>query len=154
MYEFWLLFFWISHIQVVEFSHEVTQYIACSNLVSLEDSDFLANIFEGKFNDSHVDDKPSHSFSVTSLGGITLAILLISTPAIPWYFRIPSLLYTGVNMIRESVKKLNQKKQDELMKIVKQFKTSLDLLQILCSTMSKSMQFIQEMELIDRGFTL
>ena len=57
-------------------------------------------------------------------------------------------------MIRESVKKLNQKKQDELMKIVKQFKTSLDLLQILCSTMSKSMQFIQEMELIDRGFTL
>jgi hypothetical protein len=140
--------------QVVEFSYEVIQQIVCSNLVSLEDSDFLANIFEGKFNHSHVDDKPIHSFSVTSLGGITLAILLISTPAIPWFFRIPSLLYTGVNMVRESVKKLNQRKQDELMKIVKKFKTSLDLLQILCSTMSKSMQFIQEMELIDRGFTL
>jgi hypothetical protein len=75
--------FCIIHIQVVEFSYEVTQHISCSIHVSLEDSDFLMNIFEGKFNHTHVDDKPSHNFSVTSLGGITLAILLISTPAIP-----------------------------------------------------------------------
>jgi len=93
-------------------------------------------------------------FGLTTIGGAALSVALLSIPDLPWTLQAPSLLYIGWNILLALTRKISDRKRERLNSIANSFQTSLRLMQGLCSSMSKAMQFIQEMELIDRGFTL
>lgn len=57
-------------------------------------------------------------------------------------------------MLRIFSKKINDLKRKRINQVVDKFQIVLSLLHDLCLNMTKSVQFVQEMELIDRGFTL
>lgn len=57
-------------------------------------------------------------------------------------------------MLRFFSKKINDSKRKRINQVVDKFQIVLSLLHDLCLNMTKSVQFVQEMELIDRGFTL
>ena len=89
-----------------------------------------------------------------TLGGIALTVMMLSSPRLPWFFRAPTFLFTGYNMLRSISMKMKLMKFDKLLSTINDFKIILSVLHDLCSSISKTVQFIQEMELIDRGFTL
>lgn len=80
--------------------------------------------------------------------------MMLSTPRLPWLLRAPTFFFTGYNMVQSIYRKINQSRFDKLQATINKFKNITDILHDLCSLMSKTVQFIQEMELIDRGFTL
>jgi hypothetical protein len=57
-------------------------------------------------------------------------------------------------MLRIFSKKINDLKRKRINQVVDKFQIVLSQLHDLCLNMTKSVQFVQEMELIDRGFTL
>jgi hypothetical protein len=89
-----------------------------------------------------------------TIGGVALSATLLSTRRIPWALRAPSLLYIAGNILRTFTKKIDNFKRKRNDQIVDKFQSALTLLHDLCLAMTKSVQFVQEMELIDRGFTL
>ena len=98
---------------------------------------------------------PNGCFEIVAIGGVALSITLLSASSrIPWVLRVPSILYIGSNMLLTVYKQINERKRKKYRKIIEKFQFALTLLHELCSTLTKSVQFVQEMELIDRGFTL
>lgn len=93
-------------------------------------------------------------FGLIIISGVAFSTTLLSSSRIPWALRIPSLLYVASNIVRSVSVKLNDWDRKRYDKVVEKLKFTLSLLHDLCSMMTKSLQFIQEMELIDRGFTL
>lgn len=89
-----------------------------------------------------------------AIGGVALSATLLSASRIPWTLRAPSLLYIAGNVLRAFNKKINELKRKRNNQAVDKFQFALTMLHDLCLTMTKSVQFVQEMELIDRGFTL
>lgn len=83
-----------------------------------------------------------------------MLVFLLNSPRMPWAFRVPSFFYVGTNLLHVVNKRINDWKRKKYCHIVERFQLTLSLLQELYSTMGKSVQFVQEMELIDRGFTL
>ncbi len=93
---------------------------------------------------------------MVAIGGVALSITLLSASSsrLPWALRIPSLLYIGGNVLQTVYKKINKHQRKKYSRIAEKFQITLTLLHELCLTLTKSIQFVQEMELIDRGFTL
>lgn len=99
------------------------------------------------------DDRPTY-VAVTTVGGLVLGLLLMSTPGVPPFLRLPSLIFTGVNIFCAVRKQVEVQRVRRIASVVDEFRRSLELWHSLCSVLVKSIQFVQEMELIERGFTL
>ena len=79
---------------------------------------------------------------------------MLSKPRLPWLLRTPTLLFTGYNILQAIRLKMNQSRYVKLLSIIDEFRAMLNILHQLCLSINKTLQFIQEMELIDRGFKL
>lgn len=137
-----------------EFKQNVLQTITNTSLITLEDVDFLSNMFDDILSEVTAPTSHCGEFGLIIISGVAFSSTLLSSSRIPWALRIPSLLYVASNIVRSVSVKLNDWDRKRYDKVVEKLKFTLSLLHDLCSMMTKSLQFIQEMELIDRGFTL
>jgi len=137
------------------FSARIVGLIMENPLVSFEDADFLVNMFDNRFSTDFSElSWPEVSPANYALGGIAFAAAMLSKPRLPWLLRTPTLLFTGYNILQAIRLKMNQSRYVQLLSIIDEFRAMLNILHELCLSINKTVQFIQEMELIDRGFTL
>ena len=143
----------------------------------MEDADFLTNMLDCRFPDEIFELKrlslpkvifctsnfifinykfyrPQVRLADWAFGGIALTVMMSSTLRLPWLLRAPTFLFSGFNLLRSIYLKMNQLRYDKLEATINEFKSISGILHDLCSSLCKAVQFIQEMELIDRGFTL
>ncbi|KAI9557723.1 hypothetical protein GHT06_017552 [Daphnia sinensis] len=137
-----------------EFKQNLLQTIIDTSLVTLEDVDFLTNMFDGTLSEVTTSARHYGEFGLIVISGVAFSTTLLFSSRLPWALRIPSLVYVASNIARSVSVKLNDWDRIRYDQVVEKLKVTLSLLHDSCSMMAKSLQFIQEMELIDRGFTL
>ncbi|XP_057366332.1 vezatin-like [Daphnia carinata] len=137
-----------------EFKQDVLSKITNSSLITLEDADFLSNMFDGISSEVTLPTSHCGEFGLITISGIAFSTTLLFSARLPWALRIPSLVYVASNIVRSVSLKLNDWDRKRYDQVVEILKFNLNELHDSCSMMAKSLQFIQEMELIDRGFTL
>ena len=81
-------------------------------------------------------------------------MIFLTSSRLPWRSRIPSLLFVGFNVLKTGSLKFIEWRGKKFSQSVDRFQIALNQIRELVSLMNKSTQFVQEMELIDRGFTL
>lgn len=99
-------------------------------------------------------DRTGSWYEILPIGGAMLAMLFLFSSRLPWTSRVPSYIFVGVNVLTAGREKFKEWTRRKFTRCVDQFQITLNQIQDLVSTMNKSTQFVQEMELIDRGFTL